>query len=103
MRAAEFAGPHVRFQVQDLRDWRPETSVDVIISNATFQWVPGHRALLPSLSPGSPQTDGWPFKCRETSTSPVIGCFASCRRPTLCAHADRSRLAGGGRRGLLSR
>ena len=24
MRAAEFAGTHVRFQVQDLRDWRPE-------------------------------------------------------------------------------
>ena len=78
MRAAELAGPHVRFQLQDLRDWRPETSVDVIISNATFQWVPGHRALLPSLSPGSAQTDGWPFKCRETSTSPVIGCSASC-------------------------
>ena len=58
MRAAEFAGPHVKFQVQDLRDWHPETSVDVIISNATFQWVPGHRALLPSLvSWLSP--DGW--------------------------------------------
>jgi trans-aconitate 2-methyltransferase len=49
MRAAELAGPHVRFQVQDLGDWRPETSVDVIISNATFQWVPGHRALLQSI------------------------------------------------------
>jgi trans-aconitate 2-methyltransferase len=58
MRAAEFAGPQVRFQVQDLRDWRPETSVDVIISNATLQWVPEHRALLPSLVSGlSP--NGW--------------------------------------------
>ena len=58
MRAAEFASPHVRFRVQDLRDWRPETSVDVIISNATFQWVPGHRALLQSLlSRLTP--DGW--------------------------------------------
>ena len=58
MRAAEFAGPHVRFQVQDLRDWHPETSVDVIISNATLQWVPGHRALLPSLV-SSLSPDGW--------------------------------------------
>ena len=58
MRAAEFASPRVRFQVLDLRDWRPETSVDVIISNATFQWVPGHRALLQSLlSRLTP--DGW--------------------------------------------
>ena len=57
-RAAEFAGPRVSFQVQDLRDWRPETRVDVIISNATLQWVPRHRDLLPflvsTLSPG-----GW--------------------------------------------
>jgi trans-aconitate 2-methyltransferase len=58
MRAADFAGPRVRFQLQDLRDWRPETSVDVIISNATLQWVPGHRDLLPFLvSALSP--DGW--------------------------------------------
>jgi|SRR5215211_2678983 trans-aconitate 2-methyltransferase len=47
--AAEFAGPRVRFQVQDLRDWRPEREVDVIISNAALQWVPGHRDLLPFL------------------------------------------------------
>jgi trans-aconitate 2-methyltransferase len=56
--AAEFAGPRVRFQVQDLRDWRPDREVDVIISNAALQWVPGHRDLLPplvsSLSPA-----GW--------------------------------------------
>ena len=58
MRAARFAGPRVRFRLQDLRDWRPETSVDVIISNATLQWVPGHRELLPSLV-SSLTPDGW--------------------------------------------
>jgi trans-aconitate 2-methyltransferase len=56
--ATGFAGQRVRFLVQDLRDWRPGTPVDVIISNATLQWVPGHRELLPvfisALSP-----DGW--------------------------------------------
>jgi trans-aconitate 2-methyltransferase len=49
MKAAELAAPRVRFQVQDLRDWQPDASVDVIISNATLQWVPEHRVLLPSL------------------------------------------------------
>ena len=47
--AAEFATPRVSFYVQDLRDWRPENPVDVIISNATLQWLPGHRELLPLL------------------------------------------------------
>lgn len=48
-RAAEFASPRVRFQLQDLRDWQPGVNVDVIISNSTLQWVPEHRALLPDL------------------------------------------------------
>jgi trans-aconitate 2-methyltransferase len=48
----------VSFQVQDLRDWRPEAPVDVIISNATLQWVPGHRSLVPALVKALSQ-DGW--------------------------------------------
>jgi trans-aconitate 2-methyltransferase len=58
VRAARYAGPRVRFQLQDLRDWQPETSVDVIISNATFQWIPGHRDLLSSFV-SSLAPDGW--------------------------------------------
>ena len=46
------------FEVADLRSWAPAEPVDVIVSNATLQWVPGHLALLPRLfehlSPG-----GW--------------------------------------------
>jgi trans-aconitate 2-methyltransferase len=49
MQAAQFAGPHVSFHAQDLRDWEPEEPVDVIVSNATLQWVPEHRELLPFL------------------------------------------------------
>jgi trans-aconitate 2-methyltransferase len=48
-RARRYAGVRVSFTVQDLRDWRPAEPVDVIISNATLQWVPGHRDLLPRL------------------------------------------------------
>ena len=39
----------VAYDVADLRDWRPTTPVDVLVSNATLQWVPDHLALLPSL------------------------------------------------------
>jgi trans-aconitate 2-methyltransferase len=57
--------------VQDLRDWSPDESVEVIVSNAALQWVPGHRDLLPrliqTLAPG-----GWlafqvPGNLREPS------------------------------------
>lgn len=39
----------VEFMVCDLRDWRPATPVDVLLSNAALQWVPGHLDLLPAL------------------------------------------------------
>jgi trans-aconitate 2-methyltransferase len=35
------------FQQADLRDWRPDAPIDVLVSNATLQWVPGHLDLLP--------------------------------------------------------
>ena len=103
-RAARFAGPRVRFQLQDLRDWRPETSVDVIISNATLQWVPGHRDLLPSLvSSLSPRrmaglSGAGKLRRAQSSAASPVG-----RRPALRAIADRSRLADRSRRGVLSR
>lgn len=42
--------PGVTYQVGDVRDWRPSHQVDLLISNATFQWVPGHIDLLPTLA-----------------------------------------------------
>ena len=48
-RANEHAGPRVSFQTSDLRNWQPAEPVDVIISNATLQWLPEHRELLPGL------------------------------------------------------
>jgi len=41
--------PTVRFDVADLRSWRADPPVDVLVSNATLQWVPDHLALLPEL------------------------------------------------------
>jgi trans-aconitate 2-methyltransferase len=46
----------LEFRQADLRQWEPERPVDVLVSNATLQWVPDHDALFPrflgSLSPG---------------------------------------------------
>jgi trans-aconitate 2-methyltransferase len=56
---ARSLGEGIAFEVADLRTWAAEADpVDVVVSNATLQWVPGHLDLLPELvgriSPG-----GW--------------------------------------------
>ncbi|MCT7658768.1 trans-aconitate 2-methyltransferase [Mycobacterium deserti] len=33
-------------RVGDVRDWVPQPDTDVVLSNATLHWVPGHAALL---------------------------------------------------------
>ena len=55
-RAAEVTGP--RFEAGDVRTWEPEGPVDVLFSNATYQWVPDHLELLPRLV-GHVAPGGW--------------------------------------------
>ena len=38
--------PRVSFVLQDAWQWTPSRPVDVIVSNAMLQWVPGHQALV---------------------------------------------------------
>jgi trans-aconitate 2-methyltransferase len=57
--AQPLASERLRFEVGDLREWSAEPeSVDVIVSNATLQWIPEQLELLPgfvrALKPG-----GW--------------------------------------------
>jgi trans-aconitate 2-methyltransferase len=60
MIAAAPSDAGVEFTVGDLREWRasgaPSGGVDVLVSNAALQWVPGHLDLMPylvsSVSPG---------------------------------------------------
>lgn len=33
-------------RVADIHDWEPHDRVDVVVSNAALQWVPGHAALM---------------------------------------------------------
>lgn len=50
--------PGVSFQVGDVRAWSIPADCDVLISNATLQWVPEHRALLRSWAHALP-SGGW--------------------------------------------
>jgi trans-aconitate 2-methyltransferase len=49
-------GGSLAFSVGDIDAWAPSRPVDVIFSNAAFQWVPGHQDLLArwvgALAPG---------------------------------------------------
>ena len=47
--AAKKSGVAADFTLADLASWKPAASYDVIFSNATYQWLPDHRALLPRL------------------------------------------------------
>jgi trans-aconitate 2-methyltransferase len=40
----------LEFELADLRDWEPEAPLDVLVSNAALQWVPGHLAVLSRLA-----------------------------------------------------
>ncbi|GAA3631128.1 trans-aconitate 2-methyltransferase [Microlunatus ginsengisoli] len=57
-RAGQYAGDRLRFSLGDIRDWQDAEPVDVVVSNATLQWVPGHRAVLPRLV-GALRPGGW--------------------------------------------
>lgn len=50
--------PGVAFELGDARDFAPADPVDVLVSNATLQWVPSHLALLPRLV-GTVRPGGW--------------------------------------------
>jgi len=39
--------PSIRFELTDIESWSDEGPFDVILSNAVFQWVPGHEILFP--------------------------------------------------------
>lgn len=48
----------MEFVCADLLDWLPERAVEVMISNATLQWVHDHRTLWPRLL-SMITNDGW--------------------------------------------
>jgi trans-aconitate 2-methyltransferase len=48
--AARQRCPALRFSLQDIGTWSPDTPQDIILANASLQWVPNHRELFPRLA-----------------------------------------------------
>jgi trans-aconitate 2-methyltransferase len=49
LEAARRRLPEVTFERADIAGWRPAAPVDVILANASLQWVPDHETLFPAL------------------------------------------------------
>lgn len=48
--AAHALPDRLEFRLLDVRDWQPAGTVDLVVSNAALQWLPGHLRLLPRLA-----------------------------------------------------
>jgi trans-aconitate 2-methyltransferase len=46
---ARASGVRAEFTLADIMTWTPAVRYDVVFANATYQWLPDHRALLPRL------------------------------------------------------
>lgn len=42
--------PALQFELADISSWKSASSVDVLFSNAAYQWVPDHKTLFPQLA-----------------------------------------------------
>ena len=56
---ARASGLPVDVELADLRSWQPVQPVDVIVTNATLQWVPGHLTLLSRWVETALRPGGW--------------------------------------------
>ena len=41
--------PHIAFEVTDIAAWKAPRPMDVILANASLQWLPDHQSLYPKL------------------------------------------------------
>jgi len=46
---ARRAPPSIRFELGDLRTFRPKKKLDLVVSNSALQWLPDHAGLLADL------------------------------------------------------
>jgi trans-aconitate 2-methyltransferase len=90
--------PNLSFALGDVRDWRPERPLDVLVCNAVLQWVPGHDELLlrwaDLLAPGGWLAFQLPGNFDQPSHAIVKELAASPRWRGLLAGARLNRQAG---------
>ena len=94
---ADGVGDRLDFQVADLREWAPGEPVDVVVCNATLQWVPDHLAVLPRLV-DAVRRGGWlafqvPGNFGDRSHTAMAELATSPRWSAAFAGRDRARAA----------
>jgi trans-aconitate 2-methyltransferase len=89
---------NLSFALGDVRDWRPEQPLDVLVSNAVLQWVPGHDKLLlrwaDLLAPGGWLAFQLPGNFDQPSHAIVQEMARSPRWRSLLADVRLNRQAG---------
>ena len=97
-RRAGQAAPNLSFALGDVWDWRPEQPLDVLVSNAVLQWVPGHDELLlrwaDLLAPGGWLAFQLPGNFDQPSHAIVQEMARSPRWRSLLADVRLNRQAG---------
>ncbi|TQE38952.1 trans-aconitate 2-methyltransferase [Streptomyces ipomoeae] len=63
-------GGRLDFSYADVRTWAPEGSYDLIVSNATLQWVPGHLDRFPAWVDGLAAGGSFAFQVPGNFDSP---------------------------------
>jgi trans-aconitate 2-methyltransferase len=49
IKAARERMPDIHFEISDISNWEEKNLYDIILANASLQWVPDHKILFPSL------------------------------------------------------
>jgi len=95
---AQAGRPGLSFRLGDVRDWQPERPVDVLVSNAVLQWVPGHLDVV-SRWPGVLAAGGWlafqlPGNFDQPTHAILLDLVSSDRWAPLLAGVPLNRQAG---------
>ena len=95
---AQAGRPGLSFRLGDVQDWRPERPVDVLVSNAVLQWVPGHLDVV-SRWPGMLAAGGWlafqlPGNFGQPTHAILLDLVSSDRWAPLLAGVPLNRQAG---------
>jgi trans-aconitate 2-methyltransferase len=91
-------GGQLAFVLDDVRDWRPARSPDVLVCNAVLQWVPDHHDLLlrwaDLLAPGGWLAFQLPGNFDQPHQAIIRELAGSARWRDLLAGAELNRQAG---------
>ena len=61
---------NIQFAIGDIANWSPAGDEDVIVSNAAFQWVPGHQRMLAGWLAALPPSTWFAFQVPGNFAAP---------------------------------